>query len=35
MAQPTNTFDAYDAIGQRESLADLISNISPTGFRSL
>lgn len=30
MSQPTNTFDAYDAVGQRESLSDLISNISPT-----
>lgn len=30
MAQPTNTFDTYDAIGNREDLADIIFNISPT-----
>lgn len=30
MAQPTNTFDSYDAIGNREDLADVIWNISPT-----
>lgn len=30
MAQPTNTFDKYDAIGIREDLSDVISNISPT-----
>jgi hypothetical protein len=29
MAQPTNTFDSYDAIGIREDLSDLITNISP------
>ena len=29
MAQPTNTFDSYDAKGNRESLADIIYNISP------
>ena len=30
MAQPSNTFDTYDAKGNRESLADIIYNISPT-----
>jgi hypothetical protein len=30
MAQPTNTFDKYSAIGIREDLSDVISNISPT-----
>ena len=30
MAQPTNTFDSYDAVGIREDLADVIYNISPT-----
>lgn len=30
MAQPTNTFDTYDAIGNREDLADIIYDISPT-----
>ncbi len=30
MAQPTNTFDAYDSVGNREDLSDLIFNISPT-----
>lgn len=30
MAQPTNTFSSYDAIGNREDLADFISMISPT-----
>lgn len=30
MTQPTNTFDKYDAIGIREDLSDIISNISPT-----
>ena len=29
MAQPTNTFDSYDAVGIREDLADYITNISP------
>ena len=29
MAQPTNTFDSYDAVGIRESLQDVIYNISP------
>lgn len=28
--QLTNTFDRYDAIGEREELSDLISDISPT-----
>ncbi len=30
MTQPTNTYDKYDAIGIREDLSDVISNISPT-----
>lgn len=30
MAQPTNTFDTYDAVGQREDLTDVIYNISPS-----
>jgi len=30
MAQPTNTFDTYDAKGIREDLADVIYSISPT-----
>lgn len=30
MAQPTNTFDTYDAKGIREDLSDFIYNISPT-----
>lgn len=30
MAQPTNTFDSYDSIGNREDLIDVIYNISPT-----
>ena len=29
MAQPTNTFDSYDAVGIREDLADYISMITP------
>ena len=29
MAQPTETFDSYDAVGARESLADYISNVDP------
>lgn len=29
MAQPTNTFDSYDARGIREDLSDVIYNISP------
>ena len=29
MAQPTNTFDSYDAVGIREDLRDIIYNISP------
>ena len=29
MAQPTNTFDSYDAVGIREDLRDVIYNISP------
>ena len=30
MAQPTNTFDTYDSIAEREDLSDVIYNISPT-----
>ena len=30
MTQPTNTFDTYDAIGNREDLADIITMISPS-----
>ncbi len=30
MAQPTETFDAFDSIGNREDLADIIYNIAPT-----
>lgn len=29
MTQPANTFDSYDAVGNREDLADLIIDISP------
>ena len=29
MAQPTNTFDSYDAVGIREDLADVIYDVSP------
>lgn len=29
MAQPTNTFDSYDANGIREDLSDMIHNVSP------
>ncbi len=29
MAQPTNTFDSYDAVGIREDLSDVITNVSP------
>ena len=29
MAQPSNTFDSYDAVGIREDLRDVIYNISP------
>jgi len=29
MAQPTNTFDSYDAVGIREDLRDVIYNVSP------
>lgn len=37
MAQPTNTFSSYDAVGNREDLSDVIYNISPidTPFQSL
>jgi hypothetical protein len=30
MTQPTNTYSSYDAVGNREDLADFISMISPT-----
>lgn len=30
MAQPTQTFDAFDSVGNREDLADVIYNIAPT-----
>jgi hypothetical protein len=30
MAQPANTFSSYDAVGNREDLADIIYDISPT-----
>lgn len=30
MAQPTNTFDQFDSIGNREDLSDMIYNIAPT-----
>lgn len=30
MAQPANTFDSFDAVGNREDLTDVIYNISPT-----
>ena len=29
MAQPSNTFDSYDAVGIREDLSDIITNVSP------
>jgi len=29
MAQPTNTFDSYDAVGAREDLSDIITTVSP------
>ena len=29
MAQPSNTFDSYDAVGIREDLSDVITNLSP------
>ena len=29
MAQPSNTFDSYDAVGIKEDLRDVIYNISP------
>lgn len=29
MAQPTNTFDKYDAVGNREDLSDIIFDVSP------
>ena len=30
MAQPANTYDAYDMVGQREGLTNILENISPT-----
>lgn len=30
MAQPTDTFDSYDSVGNREDLSDIIYNIAPT-----
>lgn len=30
MAQPTNTFDTYDAIGNKDDLEEVIYNVSPT-----
>ena len=30
MAQPSNTFDTYDSVGEREDLSDVIYNIAPT-----
>lgn len=30
MTQPTQTFDGYDSIGNREDLADIIYNVAPT-----
>ena len=30
MAQPSNTFSSYDAVGNREDLSDIIYDISPT-----
>lgn len=30
MAQPADTFDSFDAVGNREDLADIIFDISPT-----
>ena len=29
MAQPTNTFDSYDAVGIKEDLSDVIYNVTP------
>ena len=29
MAQPTNTFDSYDAVGIREDLSNVIYNVDP------
>ena len=30
MAQPNNTFDSYDSLGNKDDLSDVIYNISPT-----
>lgn len=30
MAQPTNTFDSYDSVGNREDLQSLISMVAVT-----
>lgn len=35
MAVPNGTFQTHQAIGNREDLTDLISNISPTGVSVL
>lgn len=35
MAQPTNTFSKYDAVGAREDLSDIIYDISPTATPAL
>jgi hypothetical protein len=35
MALPAGTHQTYQAIGNREDLTDLISNISPTGVSVL
>lgn len=35
MAQPADTFSTYDAIGNREDLADVIYDVSPTGVSVL
>jgi len=29
MAQPSNTFDSYDAVGIREDLSDVMHGVSP------
>jgi hypothetical protein len=35
MAVPSNTFQTYAQVGIKEDVADLIFDISPTGFRSI
>jgi hypothetical protein len=32
MANPVGTFQTYQAVGNREDLSDMITNISPTGL---